>query len=103
MYFLIKEAGIKYPDADKHGIAMSAEAKDLIEKLLDKDPEKRLGSVGGATDVMGHPFFSGLDMEQLLDKEIVPSYIPEVKGFEFFDEKAIGMDIRFTMIPEAKL
>lgn len=43
MFYLIKEASIKYPDPKKHGISVSEEAKDLINKLLDKDMENRLG------------------------------------------------------------
>ena len=31
MFFLIKEAAIKYPDAKKHGISVSEEAQDLIK------------------------------------------------------------------------
>ena len=103
MYFLIKEAPIKYPDPEKHGIQMTEEAKDLINKLLDKDPEKRLGTQGGASEVMGHAFFQDLDIEKLLDKELDAPYKFEVKGFEFFDNKAVEMDVRFTMIPEAKV
>ncbi|VFQ61894.1 unnamed protein product [Cuscuta campestris] len=37
-----------------------AEAKDLIERLLVKDPQKRLGCAKGATDIKRHPFFNGV-------------------------------------------
>ncbi|KAL4588884.1 hypothetical protein LXL04_001782 [Taraxacum kok-saghyz] len=37
-----------------------AEAKDLIEKLLVKDPRRRLGCSRGATDIKRHPFFDGI-------------------------------------------
>ncbi|KAK9056851.1 hypothetical protein SSX86_024215 [Deinandra increscens subsp. villosa] len=37
-----------------------AQAKDLIEKLLVKDPGERLGCARGATDIKRHPFFSGI-------------------------------------------
>ncbi|XWS27521.1 hypothetical protein CRYUN_Cryun26dG0122000 [Craigia yunnanensis] len=36
------------------------EAKDLIEKLLVKDPRRRLGCNGGAQDIKRHPFFDGI-------------------------------------------
>lgn len=36
------------------------EARDLIEKLLVKDPRRRLGCARGATDVKRHPFFDGI-------------------------------------------
>ncbi|KAK8527614.1 hypothetical protein V6N13_085432 [Hibiscus sabdariffa] len=37
-----------------------SEAKDLIEKLLVKDPNKRLGCTKGAQDIKRHPFFNGI-------------------------------------------
>ncbi|XWS10301.1 hypothetical protein CRYUN_Cryun39dG0064200 [Craigia yunnanensis] len=36
------------------------DAKDLIEKLLVKDPRKRLGCTRGAEDIKRHPFFDGI-------------------------------------------
>lgn len=36
------------------------EARDLIEKLLVKDPRKRLGCARGAQDIKRHPFFDGI-------------------------------------------
>ncbi|XP_073281312.1 protein kinase PINOID [Primulina huaijiensis] len=36
-------------------------ARDLISGLLNKDPDKRLGSKRGAADVKTHPFFKGLN------------------------------------------
>ncbi|KAL7593154.1 hypothetical protein Lser_V15G34989 [Lactuca serriola] len=37
-----------------------AQAKDLIQKLLIKDPQQRLGCTRGATDIKRHPFFDGI-------------------------------------------
>nr|AML76832.1 putative LOV domain-containing protein [Tetraselmis cordiformis] len=36
----------------------SADFKDLLEGLLCKDPEKRLGTTGGAGEIQAHPFFA---------------------------------------------
>ncbi|MCD7455861.1 hypothetical protein HAX54_029860 [Datura stramonium] len=36
-------------------------ARDLISGLLNKDPNRRLGSKRGAADVKTHPFFKGLN------------------------------------------
>lgn len=38
----------------------AAEARDLIDKLLVKDPRRRLGCTRGATDIKRHPFFNGI-------------------------------------------
>lgn len=43
MYLLIQQAPLRWPDPQRHGISVSAEAKDLIEKLLIKDRRSRLG------------------------------------------------------------
>ncbi|KAJ0963204.1 hypothetical protein J5N97_028326 [Dioscorea zingiberensis] len=39
--------------------------RDLISKLLVKDPSQRLGSRRGAADVKAHPFFKGLNFALL--------------------------------------
>ena len=43
---------------------MSQEAFDFIDRLLDLDPMTRLGT-HGVEEVMRHPFFNGIDWEQL--------------------------------------
>ncbi|KAM3260038.1 hypothetical protein ACQJBY_051361 [Aegilops geniculata] len=45
--------------------AEAAAARDLIARLLDKDPRARLGSRRGAADVKAHPFFKGLNFALL--------------------------------------
>ncbi|ESL10075.1 protein kinase A catalytic subunit [Trypanosoma rangeli SC58] len=48
-------------------------AKDLIKSLLVLDPTKRLGSLSrGTQDVKRHKFYSGVDWEVLLQKNVVP-------------------------------
>ncbi|KAG7381413.1 hypothetical protein PHYPSEUDO_006031 [Phytophthora pseudosyringae] len=47
---------------------LSDEAKDLITKLLQKDPEARLGGTKASamSAVKAHPFFRGIDFENLM-------------------------------------
>ena len=53
-----------FPHPERHGIPMSDELKDLITRLLDKNPATRLGSVNDADDIVNHPWFtSGIDFE----------------------------------------
>ncbi|KZV29731.1 protein kinase PVPK-1-like [Dorcoceras hygrometricum] len=54
-----------------------AEARDLIEKLLVKDPRRRLGYAKGATDIKRHPFFDGIKWP--LIRHYRP---PEVRGLD---------------------
>ncbi|KAH8494612.1 hypothetical protein H0E87_021119 [Populus deltoides] len=51
------------------------EARDLVEKLLVKNPRQRLGCVKGATDIKRHPFFDGIKWP--LIRNYKP---PEVRG-----------------------
>ena len=43
MFMLIKKAAVRYPDLHWHGFGVSDVAQDLINKLLEKDMESRLG------------------------------------------------------------
>lgn len=54
MYELIKTKPVFFPDAQKHGIAMSDDCKDFIKKCLDKNPHTRLGSNGGLDEILSH-------------------------------------------------
>ena len=47
---------------------ISAEVKDLLGKLLTKDPAERLGSVGGAEDIKQHPWFDCVDWTMIAAK-----------------------------------
>lgn len=78
MYFLIKESPVNFPDPVRHGIEVSSNAKDLIRKLLDKSKKKRLGGNGDVSEILAHPFFSDLDLESLLRKEMEPPYVPKI-------------------------
>jgi serine/threonine protein kinase len=42
------------------------DAKNLIEQLLEHDPSKRLGTLGGAHEIRAHPFCSSINWHTLL-------------------------------------
>jgi len=85
---------------------MSDELKDLIEKvstplnlillivqLLDRNPQKRLGSGDNdANELVSHPFFEGFDWDALIKKEIPADFIPEISADhqQFYDDLANG-------------
>ncbi|KAM6584003.1 hypothetical protein CsatB_011005 [Cannabis sativa] len=48
---------VRFPDFEEEGMD---EARELIQKLLVKDPRRRLGCARGATDIKRHPFFDGV-------------------------------------------
>lgn len=52
---------------------LSAEAIDLIKRLLDRHPMSRLGAgPDGAKEVKNHPFFKGLDWQDVYNKKTFP-------------------------------
>jgi serine/threonine protein kinase len=54
---------------------------DLIVRLLEKEPRRRLGSCNGPEDVKGHLFFAGLrwdSIENLCRPPVVPDVEPAV-------------------------
>lgn len=65
LFELILVEDVKFPKT------LSAEAKALLGGLLIKDPKKRLG--GGpedATEIRIHPFFRGINWQDLLEKKV---------------------------------
>eukprot|EP01099_Mayorella_cantabrigiensis_P002143 TRINITY_DN1941_c0_g2_i2.p2 TRINITY_DN1941_c0_g2~~TRINITY_DN1941_c0_g2_i2.p2 ORF type:complete len:134 (-),score=32.23 TRINITY_DN1941_c0_g2_i2:213-614(-) len=71
MYSKIMKAKLIIPDS------ISPEAKDLLVKLLERNPDKRLTD---PSSIKAHPWFSVIDWDKLLLKEVTPPYIPPVKG-----------------------
>ncbi|KQJ98900.1 serine/threonine-protein kinase UCN [Brachypodium distachyon] len=63
------------------------ELADLVSRLLERDPARRLGFGGGADEVRAHPFFSGVDWEMLAEVSR-PPYIPPPADHQ--DEAAAG-------------
>ncbi|PIN22438.1 putative serine/threonine protein kinase [Handroanthus impetiginosus] len=52
-------------------------ARELISGLLNKDPNRRLGSKRGAADMKTHPFFKGLNFA--LIRSITPPLVPGIR------------------------
>lgn len=52
---------------------------DLILRLLEKDPRKRLGSRNGSSDLKGHIFFAGLHWDSI-ESLCRPPVVPDVDG-----------------------
>ena len=55
------------------GIVVSTEVKDLILKLLDRNPRARLG-FNGAAEIQNHPFFDNVDWEALHHRQLEPPF-----------------------------
>ena len=67
--------------------------QSLVIGLLEKHPDNRLG--GGprdGRDVMAHPFFSGINFDKLVRREIKPPFVPTVTS----DTDVTNFDPTFT-------
>ncbi|ODQ57182.1 hypothetical protein WICANDRAFT_17279, partial [Wickerhamomyces anomalus NRRL Y-366-8] len=69
----------------------SPEAKNLIKRLLDMDPETRLG-VNGAQEIKDHPYFSGVDWDDLYNS--AGSFVPVVddpESTDYFESRGAAL------------
>uniref|UniRef100_A0A671NJR1 non-specific serine/threonine protein kinase n=1 Tax=Sinocyclocheilus anshuiensis TaxID=1608454 RepID=A0A671NJR1_9TELE len=76
---------IIWPDGDE---ALPVDAQDLITRLLNQNPQERLGR-GGAPEVKQHMFFSGLDWNGLLRQKA--EFIPQLEADDdtsYFDTRS---------------
>ena len=49
----------------------SESCNDILRKLLEKNPDKRLGSLKGAEEIKAHEFFNGIDWDIVERKELI--------------------------------
>jgi serine/threonine protein kinase len=68
MFKFIMKSPLRFPDD------MSENAKDLLKKLLERDPSKRICG----SKIKKHPFFASIDWVQLEARQIDPPFIPPV-------------------------
>ena len=101
MYDLIKSGAIAFPkfinmNGKEKKYKVSDDAKDIISKLLEKDPGIRLGRKG-LKEIKKHPFFSSIKFDSLQKKKIKAPFIPKIdenNEFENFDEEYLNLDIK---------
>ncbi|RKP40250.1 kinase-like domain-containing protein [Dimargaris cristalligena] len=72
-------------------INMSRDSVSILQRLLTREPAKRLGSgPGDAEEIKRHPFFKSINWDDILYKRVTPPYIPQVKSrldISNFDEE----------------
>ncbi|XP_040918157.1 serine/threonine-protein kinase N1b isoform X2 [Toxotes jaculatrix] len=72
---------------------LSTEAIGIMRRLLRRNPERRLGSgEKDAEDVKKQPFFRGMDWEALLQRKVLPPFVPTIAG----KEDVSNFDTEFT-------
>jgi serine/threonine protein kinase len=63
-----------------------AGAIDFVQKLLIKDPKQRFSF----DRLKSHKFFSGLSLQDVLEKKVTPSFVPELNDLtcpKYFDKE----------------
>ena len=102
MYELIKTSSVKFPKR----INLSEDAKDIIRKLLEKNPKKRLGSQNGIEEIKNHPFFQSIDFNLIEQKKIKAPFIPELSSdtdVQYFDEEFTNEEVGMSYIPRKNM
>jgi len=107
MYYLIQNAPVRWPDKTRHGISVSDEAKDLISKMLEKDRYKRLGRERDVNEILEHPWFADLKIQDVLDKKLQAPFVPQVKSeldLQNFDKNVVKKgNLEESMISKASV
>lgn len=94
MYELILTADVMFPDY------ISPEAQDLLRKLLNRDPDRRLG--GGEADaeeIKAHPFFASVNWDDLENLRVPPPFVPELSSdtdTRYFEMEFLQLSIEDT-------
>lgn len=101
----IKTAKVVFPDKVKYNCQYSDEFVDIVLRLLHKDKKERLS---GVDDILDHPFFEPLDMDQLLLRRVEAPILmehTELEGVDtrYFNSKSEPKDLAETVLPKEKL
>jgi serine/threonine protein kinase len=87
MYRRILSEEIEYPSD------FPPKAQDLVNKLCDRTPPRRLGaSERDVEEIKEHPFFESLIWENVLQRQYTPGWIPRIvndQDTQFFDQEAL--------------
>ena len=107
MYELIEIGELKFPRTIKiddtiKPIKVSDEAKNIIIKLLEKNPGSRLGRTG-LNEIKSHPFFGNLNFDMINNKKLKSPFKPTIIDDDItcnFDEEYTSMAIEESPVAE---
>mmetsp|Transcript_37387 Transcript_37387/g.66411 ORF Transcript_37387/g.66411 Transcript_37387/m.66411 type:complete len:521 (+) Transcript_37387:78-1640(+) len=78
---------------------ISPEAVHLLQRLLEADPNTRLGTTGGAMAVKDHPWFRDVDFIKVYRKEPQPAVFPSFPPIDPAREPNNCFSSEFTRVP----
>ena len=103
MYDLIKSKPVFFPDEKKHGISMSDNCKDFISKCLTKTPQERLGTKDDIKEILAHPWFSDIDVNKLVARQIETEFKPKLSedalDISNFDKMITSEEAAHSLLP----
>jgi serine/threonine protein kinase len=95
MYQRILHSDLVIPDF------ISSEGQDLLARLLERDPKRRLGSGRtGSNEIRNHPFFKKINWDDVYAGKIPTPYTPNVKDdmdVSFFEEEFTKRPIKDSL------
>lgn len=100
MYNKIQHGVLRFPPF------LSEDCKAMIVGLLNRDPQKRLGSHNDFEDIRTHAFFKPIDWDKLMKKDIETSYKPRVKDAKDtsnFDDTFTNEPVVDSVAPDSQL
>jgi serine/threonine protein kinase len=87
----IQRAKVIFPDKEKYNLEYSDEFVNIVETLLSKNPAQRLGNKNDVHEVLAHPWFADINIEDIESEKIEPPLKPDVKSgqvdFKYFNLK----------------
>jgi len=87
----IRRGELSYPTT------IQEKAKDLLSKMLCRDPERRLGaSHEDAAEIKRHPFFADVDWDRVYKKLYHPPFSPDIRSSEdvkYFDKEFVTLPV----------
>jgi serine/threonine protein kinase len=93
MYDLILKKPLEFTEE------VSAAARDLCTKLLDRNPETRLKDI---KTFMAHPFFSDINWETLYKRKIPAPFKPDTDAVNNFDPEFTSLQPRLSVASNAQ-
>lgn len=94
-------------DEPLYPIHMPRDSVSILQKLLTREPEQRLGS--GPTDaqeVMSQPFFRNINWDDIYHKRVQPPFLPQIKSAtdtSNFDSEFTSVTPVLTPVQSGKL
>lgn len=84
MYEKILSAPLEFPEE----VPLSDDGKNLLQRLLDRDPDQRMQDV---EEFAKHPFFHDINFEDLYNRKLPPPFHPNPDTLQNFDRELTSL------------